>query len=98
MSASNFEELKKHFGHKLSCVFYGPDHAYEYDPANVAIECETCGEVLLDFDKPEPGADSIEWDDKLTDTCGNCGEVDMKPMPHICGICAEHFGIEIDRG
>jgi len=45
MSVSNFEELKKHIGHKLQCVIYGG--------LNVAIECETCNEVLIDFDNQE---------------------------------------------
>jgi hypothetical protein len=48
MSVGNFEELKAHIGHKIVCVHY-------HNPAlstceNVAIECETCNEVLMDFD------------------------------------------------
>ncbi len=44
-----YEELKHHIGHEIVCVPYGdPD-----DPHNVAIECETCGEVLLDYNHPE---------------------------------------------
>lgn len=46
MSAFDFEDLKRHVGHKIVCVTYGP----KKNPANVAIECEKCGEVLLDFD------------------------------------------------
>ena len=45
MSASNFKELKQHIGHDIVCVGYGN--------CNVAIECETCCEVLLDYDKKE---------------------------------------------
>ena len=45
MSANSFKELKRHIGHKIVCVTYGK-------PAqNVAVECETCNEVLLDFDR-----------------------------------------------
>ncbi len=55
MSCSNFEELKKHIGHKIVCVGYGEtfiNSPYKQFPAvNIAIECETCNEVLLDFDK-----------------------------------------------
>ena len=47
MSVSNFEELKIHVGHKVVVVTYGNP------PVNVAIECEDCYEVLLDFDKEE---------------------------------------------
>jgi hypothetical protein len=46
----NFEELLKHVGHDIVCVTYG---IKGQEPANVAIECETCNEVLLDFDRPD---------------------------------------------
>ena len=49
MSAFNYNELKRHIGHKIACVYYGNRNS----PANVAIECEDCEEILLDFDKPE---------------------------------------------
>jgi len=42
-------ELLEHVGHKISCVSYA-------NGENVAIECETCGCVLVDFnelDEPE---------------------------------------------
>lgn len=44
-----YEELLEHAGHAITCVTYGGGE----DPANVAIECETCDMVLLDFDRPE---------------------------------------------
>jgi len=37
--------LKEHHGHKIECVVYGD----EDDPANVAVECETCHCVLFDL-------------------------------------------------
>lgn len=44
MSCNSFKELMKHRGHEIRVVSYG-------SPAeNVSVECETCGEVLLDFD------------------------------------------------
>lgn len=46
MSAFNYDELKRHVGHKITCVTYG-------EGQNVAIECEDCNEVLLDYDKDE---------------------------------------------
>jgi hypothetical protein len=46
MSVSNYEELAYHAGHVIEVVTYG-------DGANAAIECETCGTVLLDFDRQE---------------------------------------------
>lgn len=69
MTVRNYEELKKHIGHKIICVSYGtpvkplPEHEQRkylakiagkrQEPRNVAIECETCHEVLLEFDRPE---------------------------------------------
>ena len=45
MGVSNFEELSKHVGHEIVCVSYGNE--------NVSIECETCNEVLMDYDRDE---------------------------------------------
>ncbi len=45
MGIESYEELVSHIGHKIVCVEYG-------DKANVAVECETCMTVLLDFEKP----------------------------------------------
>lgn len=42
-----YSELRFHIGHEIAVVGYGPG------PLNVAIECETCGMVLLDFDQPQ---------------------------------------------
>ena len=47
MSAYDFNELKAHIGHKIVCVSYGDP------PANVAVECEDCNTVLLDYDRPD---------------------------------------------
>jgi hypothetical protein len=44
-----YSDLKEHVGHRIVCVPYGDDD----DPVNVAIECETCNCVLVDFDKPD---------------------------------------------
>lgn len=47
MSAYDFNELKAHIGHRIVCVSYGDP------PANVAVECEDCNEVLMDYDRPD---------------------------------------------
>lgn len=44
MSVFDFETARAHVGHKIVCVMYG-------NGVNVSIECETCNEVLLSFDK-----------------------------------------------
>jgi hypothetical protein len=50
MGAYSYEELRAHIGHKIVCVCYGRDGE---DPDNVAVECETCHVVLMDYDHPE---------------------------------------------
>jgi len=48
MGIHSFKELLAHAGHETTIATYGsPD-----DPANIAIECTTCSEVLVDFDNP----------------------------------------------
>jgi hypothetical protein len=53
MGVSNYKELLKHLGHKIVCVSYGPCAFGTEEPVNVAIECKTCSEVLLDYDREE---------------------------------------------
>jgi hypothetical protein len=50
MSVNNYQNLRRHIGHRIVCVCYGC-YGEAKDPENVAIECEDCGEVLLDYDK-----------------------------------------------
>lgn len=49
MGVSNFKELKTHIGHKFSCVSYGSNK----ETWNVALECETCNCIIMDFDAEE---------------------------------------------
>lgn len=46
MGVHSFEDLKRHVGHKFECVTYGDDD-------NVSLECMTCNEVVMSFDKHE---------------------------------------------
>jgi len=39
-----WNELKKHRGHKVNIVSYGDWN----EPEDVCLECEDCGEVVLD--------------------------------------------------
>lgn len=48
MSVSNFDELIKHYGHNIVCVKYTSVSGTMH---NVALECETCNEILLEYDK-----------------------------------------------
>jgi hypothetical protein len=49
-----YEEFKTHIGHKIVCIGYRntkKTKKHNYD--NISIECETCMEVLADYDKPK---------------------------------------------
>ena len=45
-SSSGMKDLLRHVGHKISCVSYGLGNTV----LNVSLECDTCNEVLFDFD------------------------------------------------
>lgn len=57
-NGKGYNDLLEHTGHKLVCVAYG-DHNYT---SNVAIECEDCGVVLVDFNQPD--APEVEPEEK----------------------------------
>ena len=50
---TDYAALRAHIGHEIECVCYGRDGE---DPNNVAIECVTCGRVLVDYNHPEVDA------------------------------------------
>lgn len=52
MSATNYQDLINHFGHRIEVVTYGEDETKE-GALNVAVECVDCCEVLMDFDKED---------------------------------------------
>ena len=39
-----WDALNEHFGHDVKIVRYGDTHS----PADVCLECESCGAVILD--------------------------------------------------
>ena len=54
MSVYDFDTLAAHYGHDVKISKYvGFEEDGTQVDVNVAIECETCYEVLLDFDKRE---------------------------------------------
>ncbi len=46
MSSQMYEDIERHVGHDIECVTYG-------DGVNVAIECVTCSEVIINRDDYE---------------------------------------------
>lgn len=75
-----YKELKTHVGHHVVVAKYGSNPR---KPDNVAIECEDCGTVLLDYDHPdiEGGHSSDYREDIVNAECGNCG----RPATHEAG-------------
>ena len=45
MAVASYGDLANHLGHEFECVSYG-------EGENVALECVTCNEVMIDFDRP----------------------------------------------
>jgi hypothetical protein len=43
MRVQNFQGLYYHYGHQVEVVMYGH--------RNIAIECDDCSEILLDFNE-----------------------------------------------
>lgn len=55
---NGFKELMQHVGHDVRVVTYGSSRK---NPQNVAIECNDCSEVLLDFDSPKTIKEMVSW-------------------------------------
>ena len=70
MSVNNFAELHAHAGHHIVCVEYGNK---ETGCVNVSLECEDCGEVLIDFDRPAD-IDFVPLQAKFKVICPECLE------------------------
>lgn len=59
MSSIDYNDLKRHIGHKIVCVGYGAlklpiskqNKNRVYD--NVAMECLDCCEIILDYERGE---------------------------------------------
>jgi Zn finger protein HypA/HybF involved in hydrogenase expression len=74
MSVNSFEELLLHAGHRVSVVTYCK---LDEEDVNVSIECDTCNEVLVSFDKPH-NEECI---------CGTCTGEDKAIEAMEKGIC-----------
>lgn len=76
MGCWNHKELSRHIGHDIQCVDYAGE--------NVAVECHTCHEIILDYDREES-----------EDQCGNCGktllpieqEASRSAGVNYCSLC-----------
>ena len=71
MGVHSFDDLAMHVGHEVYVGQYVSfDELGEIRVHNVAIECETCYEVLLDYDAPENKKRTIK-------VCRDCGSENL---------------------
>lgn len=94
MGAHSFEDLLRHVGHNISCVIYGakdPDYKRTTGTPhrflsvhNVAVECEDCCEVLIDFDRtPDIDDEELEFE---ADMGAYFVEADLKKLEYWMNI------------
>ena len=81
LTEAGYYDLKLHIGHNVVVVGYKEKGSTD-DPVNISIECEDCGEVILDFDQPYFEEDG---------TCCECGgetyfQLRFALTSHICAI------------
>lgn len=87
MSAGTFAELAAHIGHDVEVVAYGGGD----EPDNVAAECLTCGEVLIDFERPT--ADACTITGKVDCAERDCelhymsAPLKLESAPMVCATC-----------
>lgn len=62
MGVSSYADLILHKGHRFECVIYGDQND------NVALECMTCNEVVIDYNK-ENGNEEVPDDNHHDDGC-----------------------------
>lgn len=103
MNINNYDDLFRHYGHQIVVVTYG-DKTTDIDKhVNVSLECETCNEVLIDFNKEEHYCENcvkrfqdedvkIQWPDipGLGERCEPGGEVPSGECPN-CGALVYKF-------
>ena len=71
-----YDRLIPHVGHRLECVTYLTYSSSSASVANVAIECVTCHELLVDADGHPP--------------CKGCGDHVALDADGYCAICRDY--------
>lgn len=56
MAADSFSDLLRHIKHKIACVYYGES---KEDAWTVSVECETCHEVIVSYDRDHEDHSSV---------------------------------------
>lgn len=65
MTVFDYHDLLAHVGHSFECIVYG-------DKQNVALACNDCYEVIIDFDRPDSDNALSE---RLHYSITNCEEI-----------------------
>lgn len=84
MSVDSYDDLREHIGHKIAVVCYtGPG---ETDPRNIAIECEDCSLVLLDYDHPDAASEPVDHWDVLQTDAGSDWQAEVTNGDTVLGL------------
>lgn len=102
MGVHTFDDLREHVGHDVHVSRYVSfdEHGTEHE-VNVAIECETCYEVLVDFDKRERakqvcstcGSDEVFYDAYVA--VNNDGDVRTFDAA-MCDVCGKETSLKTE--
>tara|TARA_Y100000034_G_scaffold136208_1_gene211536 strand:- start:15582 stop:16034 length:453 start_codon:yes stop_codon:yes gene_type:complete len=87
-----YNDLRPHIGHELECVGYRGEN--DDNPVNIAIECITCGCVLLDANTP-----AYIIHDDVDRGCEGMDDADSNGKRYGCGVysnakAAEELDVE----
>ena len=86
LMSEGFERLRTHVGHDIECAVYGKNNS---PTQNVAVECVTCGVVLIDYDRARKKLNRL--------MCPYCPRV-YSPSAFVKGgfhcLCGNHIDLE----
>jgi hypothetical protein len=83
MSVYDYRSLAYHVGHEIVCVSYG-------DGVNVAVECETCNEVLIDYNRPN--STRFTTPELKCEDCGHVSDRFIQPAKVHCDALVDYKG------
>jgi hypothetical protein len=63
MAAHSFEDLRRHIGHDIHCIYYGDQD----DPTEVALECYSCCETLTSYEIGDTDNDTPPYPEIVDD-------------------------------
>ena len=79
MAIIDFEDARRHVGHKIQCVIYGDEE--------VALECVTCNEVLYSIGVDEEETPECPYGEALCVKADECQTCDKLGTTNCIGDC-----------